>query len=119
MPPDELVTLETLLRLLERVEAAAYRWGALSADVLRPAAWEEALAILRAERMALRRAIAAGWATAAAAPTAIEPLSAHRGCDLGEHVWPVAGEPLPGVAWCIVLRCWVVDVPTLSAGSGL
>lgn len=60
--------LEALLEAAEAVEAAAYRWGALSGRDLSGAdqvAWEEALLILRARRHALRQLLAQAWADTA------------------------------------------------------
>lgn len=55
--------LDTLLRLVDTLEASAFRWGALSNDpVADQIAWDEGLQILRNARHALRRALGMAWA---------------------------------------------------------
>lgn len=55
--------LDSLLRLTDQLESAAFRWGSTCSDPeVSSLAWEEGLTILRNARHALRRAIGMAWA---------------------------------------------------------
>ena len=105
-------TLDSVLELADRVEAAAFRWGACSASQdMDHAEWEEALTVLRASRTALRRAMANVHQLAAplATVTPITTPAKHLDCV-------TAKTPIPEIDWCeshhaYVLRASVILPP--------
>lgn len=80
-PPN----VETLMRLADSLEAAAFRWGAITdSPASDQIAWEEARLHVQARRTALRRAVTALWATATGQDhlTPLVSLAAHLDCEL-------------------------------------
>ena len=103
--------LDTVFQLADRLEASAFRWGALSADVdVNPLEWEEALSVLRATRTALRRALANlhQLGSPAALVTPITTPAKHLDCV-------TTTTPIPEIDWCQTCCAYVLRRSALLA----
>jgi hypothetical protein len=78
-------TVDTLMRLADELEAAAFRWGSLTQDMTTSQdTWNEAHELVKARRTALRRALAQVWSHAGGIDhrTPVVDIITHLDCEL-------------------------------------
>lgn len=82
---DTPPTVDTLMRLADALEAASFRWGAITDNAHSDQVeWEESRLLVQARRTALRRAVTALWSVANGQDhrTPLVPLGEHLDCIL-------------------------------------
>lgn len=85
----ERPSVDDLMRLADELEAAAFRWGSLSAlENWNAAEWEEGRVLVHARRLALKHRLVTLWANSLGPEhrTPIVRLAEHYECDLERTV---------------------------------
>ena len=78
-------TVDDLMRLADSLEAAAFRWGAITNGAkYDQIEWEEARSVVHARRAAMRRMCTQLWAESTGQDhrTPLVPLGEHLDCEL-------------------------------------